>query len=550
MREIGVVVVEHGRGRLLAAAQVAQARVPTRIAVKVAAQPSPVGDWARKPTAGSPSSAKWRTNVPALAVAGRVQREGDAHAGDAQPHVVAVDQRRVAVVRQSARHDADDHRRRPAASARTRASPTRARRPHRISAAGVERRAQVRRDARARAASRPPAGRRSGAMPRAAARRPADRGQVGLGAGLDGRSRPPRARRRARVPAQVERQRLHASATATHVRAGSVSVPSGAMWRATRSASAAEPPGASRRPGASTRSWKLVEVSQAVSHHCSTPPGSASRTPRRPPRLGEARRPSSVSAITPSARPARTARARPGSGGSTQAALDSSRPRPRRHRFSSGAGPGGERDAPAGPQHAARLAQRGLGVGHQHVAPAAQHAVELAAGEVDRLRVDLQEARRWRSRAPRPARWAASSISGAKSERDQRPAAAGSARRRAARCRRCRRPARARLAGLRVDRVDHPGRHRHRRAAQRVRLRGPARGRRAPALAVSCGSSAGIHRSALASSARRSLPDAVRGSCADQLDRLGHLEAAPAARGSGRAARGVGGAPSRGTTAR
>ena len=68
----------------------------------------------------------------------------------------------------------------------------------------------------------------------------------------------------------------------------------------------------------------------------------------------------------------------------------------------SGAGPGGERDAAAGPQHAAGLAQRGLGVGHQHVAPAAEHAVE-ARGRRGRCRlgVDLLEAHVARRRAPR-----------------------------------------------------------------------------------------------------------------------------------------------------
>ena len=40
--------------------------------------------------------------------------------------------------------------------------------------------------------------------------------------------------------------------------------------------------------------------------------------------------------------------------------------------------PGGERDAPARPQHAARLAQRRAGVGGEHVAPAAQHPVHDA----------------------------------------------------------------------------------------------------------------------------------------------------------------------------
>ena len=44
------------------------------------------------------------------------------------------------------------------------------------------------------------------------------------------------------------------------------------------------------------------------------------------------------------------------------------------HGFVSGRVPGGQRDAPARAQDAARLAQRRRRVGHQHVAPAAQHA--------------------------------------------------------------------------------------------------------------------------------------------------------------------------------
>ena len=81
--------------------------------------------------------------------------------------------------------------------------------------------------------------------------------------------------------------------------------------------------------------------------------------------------------------PARTAeRERAGRVG--RAAARSGRARPSRdpisasHGLASGAVPRGERDPPAGPQHAPRLAQRRLRVGEQHVAPAAEHGVDAA----------------------------------------------------------------------------------------------------------------------------------------------------------------------------
>ena len=61
------------------------------------------------------------------------------------------------------------------------------------------------------------------------------------------------------------------------------------------------------------------------------------------------------------------------------------RPIAANHGFRVGAGPRGERDPPAGPQDAPRLAQRRLRVGEQHVAPAAQHRVDARRRQVDPL---------------------------------------------------------------------------------------------------------------------------------------------------------------------
>ena len=147
-------------------------------------------------------------------------------------------------------------------------------------------------------------------------------------------------------------------------------------------------------------------------------------------------------------------------------------------------GPGGERHAPAGAQHPARLAQGVDRVGHQHVAPAAEDAVEAAGLDVDaRVGVDLLEAD---VRDPQRLGALLGDLEhlGREVRRDQRaggrdqlrgeqPGVAGAGR-----------ELEQRLAGLRVERVDHPRRDRHRPRAHRVLLRGPARGLLAPALAA------------------------------------------------------------------
>ena len=128
---------------------------------------------------------------------------------------------------------------------------------------------------------------------------------------------------------------------------------------------------------------------------------------------------------------------------------------------------------------------------------------------------------------------------------DQRRRRAGSARRRGSRCRPGRRRARAPSGRLRLDRVDHPGRDGHRRAAQRVGLRrSQPGGLLGPA---GCGSRCGIRRVAVIASSpsRSSLPSACAAAASTSSTAFGHLEAgeplgavtraAPAASGGGRA---------------
>ena len=134
-----------------------------------------------------------------------------------------------------------------------------------------------------------------------------------------------------------------------------------------------------------------------------------------------------------------------------------------------GARPGGERDAAVLLEDPAGVAQRRLGVLEQHVAPAAQDAVEARRGLVDRhVHVDLAEADVRRCPCARALRCAAASISGAKSlVISVPPGWISSAARNpvspipAAR-------SSTRVPGLGRDRVDHPGRHRHRVALPNV----------------------------------------------------------------------------------
>ena len=106
-----------------------------------------------------------------------------------------------------------------------------------------------------------------------------------------------------------------------------------------------------------------------------------------------------------------------GSPGSARPRSISSRAGSMAQGLSSGPVPRGQRHAAAGPEHAPRLAQAALGIGHQHVAPAAQDAVQAGRLGVDaRLGVDLLEAHVADRRARRRGAAPTASISGAKSD--------------------------------------------------------------------------------------------------------------------------------------
>ena len=78
------------------------------------------------------------------------------------------------------------------------------------------------------------------------------------------------------------------------------------------------------------------------------------------------------------------------------------------------------------------------------------------------------------------------------------------------------------VARLQPERVDHPDGDGHGRAAHRLRLRRPALGRGSPAGAALLAVVGGVGH---LSSRRSSLPEGVRGSSADPLERLRHLVA-------------------------
>ena len=112
---------------------------------------------------------------------------------------------------------------------------------------------------------------------------------------------------------------------------------------------------------------------------------------------------------------ARTARARSGSAARTARARTASRPITESHGLCVGRVPDGQRQPAAGAQDAARLAQRRLGVGQQHVAPAAEDAVDARRRTGRSTRPPSARTRRSRGRAPRRAPRAASTIASAPS---------------------------------------------------------------------------------------------------------------------------------------
>ena len=77
-----------------------------------------------------------------------------------------------------------------------------------------------------------------------------------------------------------------------------------------------------------------------------------------------------------------------GSGGGEVAALDEDPAADRGPRVELRSTPYGQRQAPAGTEHAARLGQRGGGVGHQHVPALAEHSVDGVGPELDLFGVD------------------------------------------------------------------------------------------------------------------------------------------------------------------
>ena len=170
--------------------------------------------------------------------------------------------------------------------------------------------------------------------------------------------------------------------------------------------------------------------------------------------------------------------------------------------------PDRERDATAGAQDAPRLAQRRLAVGHQHVAPAAEHAVERCRGLVDRLGVDLAEAHVGDPEPLGPCLGGGDHL-GHEVRGDERAAGRDLLGGEKADLARARRQLEQLVPGLEPERVDHPDGHRHRHAGHPLGLCAPARGLRGPAGAALLAVVVGL---AHVSSRRSSLPEGVRGS--------------------------------------
>ena len=183
--------------------------------------------------------------------------------------------------------------------------------------------------------------------------------------------------------------------------------------------------------------------------------------------------------------------------------------------------PHGQRDAPAGAQHAARLAERRGRVGHQHVAPAAQHGVDARHRQVDPFGVEhleLDVAQAERGRALARAGEHRLGLVGDDRAADRRHQLGGEQAGLPQPGRQLEHP----LAGLRGDRVDQPVRDRRAELAQQLLAAHPAGGRLFPALQA--GVAVGVGVEAHRSSRRSSLPERVRGSGSPRSStRLGTL---------------------------
>ena len=226
---------------------------------------------------------------------------------------------------------------------------------------------------------------------------------------------------------------------------------------------------------------------------------------------------SSCSAIIPSGRPGELARL---TGGDR---LD----QPAAHHLAGGdraprvllrAPPRRQGEPPSGLEHPARLPQRGLGVGHQHVAPAAQDAVDARGLDVDRaLRVDLLEADVAEPELLRAALGDHQHL-GRDVRRDQRAAGLDELGGEEARVAGAGGQLEHRVPRLGLDRVDHPRRDGHGDPAHHLAVRLPGRRGVAPA-------GAGLLLVGLAhrSSRRSSFPDALRGSASATSTALGTL---------------------------
>ena len=153
--------------------------------------------------------------------------------------------------------------------------------------------------------------------------------------------------------------------------------------------------------------------------------------------------------------------ARGGYEGAGDDALDQQSEADRGPRVALGRAPDRQREAPAGPQHAARLGERRVGVGHQHVPEPAEHAVDRVATELDALGVHHPVVH-----IPEPELGAAAAgyLHHRRGEvgRDQPAALAGHRGRFEAGVARAGRELEHRVAGPRCELLEHPLAHRGR----------------------------------------------------------------------------------------
>ena len=137
-------------------------------------------------------------------------------------------------------------------------------------------------------------------------------------------------------------------------------------------------------------------------------------------------------------------------------ALDHRHPGDRRPEVAIRARPDRERQPAAVAQHPPRLRERGGRVGHQHVAEAAEDAVDAGVVEVHALGIEDPELGCSRARGRSPRRRAASTIAGAKSVEISFPSSPIALRRQEAGVAGARRELEHGVAGLRIEPLDQP----------------------------------------------------------------------------------------------